>query len=136
MKSLKYILSIEDNSTDIALMTRIFEKKIPDYTIKHISDGEKAVDFIESEDFKMQLPQLILLDIKVPKLDGLEVLRHFRKHKEYKKIPVVMMSSSDLNEDKERAYSLGANSFMAKPKTFLELCDALPALINNWIIQK
>ncbi|MEH6656759.1 response regulator [Leeuwenhoekiella marinoflava] len=134
MKSENYILSIEDNTTDIALMARIFEKRIPDYAIKHISDGETAIDFIESNDFKKQSPKLILLDIKVPKLDGLEVLRHFRKHKEFKAIPVVMMSSSDLNDDKEKAYLLGANSFMVKPKTFLELCETLPALINNWII--
>lgn len=134
MKSDNYILSIEDNATDIALMTRVFDKRIPDYSIKHISDGEAAVDFIESDAFNKQSPRLILLDIKVPKLDGLEVLRHFRKYKEYKKIPVVMMSSSDLNDDKEKAYLLGANSFIAKPKTFLELCETLPALINNWII--
>jgi len=134
LKSDNYILSIEDNATDIALMTRVFDKRIPDYSIKHISDGEAAVDFIESDAFNKQSPRLILLDIKVPKLDGLEVLRHFRKYKEYKKIPVVMMSSSDLNDDKEKAYLLGANSFIAKPKTFLELCETLPALINNWII--
>jgi len=134
LKSENYILSIEDNTTDIALMTRIFERRIPDYAIRHISDGETAVDFIESDAFKKQSPKLILLDIKVPKLDGLEVLRQFRKHREYKTIPVVMMSSSDLNEDKEKAYLLGANSFMAKPKTFLELCETLPNLINNWII--
>ncbi|RXG15708.1 CheY-like chemotaxis protein [Leeuwenhoekiella aestuarii] len=134
MKSENYILSIEDNTTDIALMTRIFERRISDYAIRHISDGETAVDFIESDGFKKQSPKLILLDIKVPKLDGLEVLRQFRKHKEYKTIPVVMMSSSDLNEDKEKAYLLGANSFITKPKTFLELCETLPSLINNWII--
>ena len=74
-----YILSIEDNNTDIVLMNRIFKKSIPEFAIKHITDGQEAMAYVESETFRSHLPKLILLDIKVPKLSGLEILKRFRK---------------------------------------------------------
>ncbi|HAX14370.1 response regulator [Leeuwenhoekiella palythoae] len=129
-----YILSIEDNNTDIALMNRIFQKNIPHYGIKHISDGQEAVAFLESEAFRLQQPKLVLLDIKVPRLNGLQILKKFRKIEAYLGIPVVMMSSSDRKDEIIKAYKLGANSFIEKPRNYPELSKALPALINYWIV--
>ena len=129
-----YILSIEDNNTDIVLMNRIFKKSIPEFAIKHITDGQEAMAYVESETFRSHLPKLILLDIKVPKLSGLEILKRFRKKEEFQAIAVVMMSSSDRKDEIEKAYELGANSFMEKTRTYPELSKALPALINYWIV--
>ncbi|MFI8379953.1 response regulator [Leeuwenhoekiella sp. NPDC079379] len=130
----KHILSIEDNKTDIALMKRIFNKQIPEYEITHISDGEDAVTYLESAGFKNALPKLILLDMKIPKIDGLEILRRFRSNKEYMHIPVVILSSSDLPNDIKEAFEIGANSFVEKPKSYIDLCKTLPVLIEYWIV--
>ncbi|WP_028374807.1 response regulator [Leeuwenhoekiella sp. MAR_2009_132] len=130
----KHILSIEDNKTDVALMKRIFSKHVPDYEITYISDGEEAVSYLESNTFKKALPKLILLDMKVPRVDGLELLRKIRSHEEYLHIPVVMLSSSDLPNDIKEAYEIGANSFVEKPKNYVDLCKALPVLIQYWIV--
>ncbi len=129
-----HILSIEDNQRDVALMKRIFKKHIPEYNLMHICDGEEAMGYLESESFKLALPKLILLDIKIPKLDGLEILKRFRAYKEYLNIPVVIFSSSDLKKDIKEAYEIGANSFLEKPKSYLELSKTLPVLIEYWIV--
>ncbi len=133
MKS-RYVLAVEDNEDDITLMKRIFQKQMPDYTIRYISDGEEALDYLKSKQFKEELPRLILLDIKIPKVNGLELLRSIRKYEEYKSIPVVMLSSSDRDDEIQLSYHLGANSYIEKPKSFTELSKALPAMIDYWIV--
>ncbi|PHQ28749.1 response regulator [Leeuwenhoekiella nanhaiensis] len=133
MKS-KYILAIEDDENDITLMKRIFQKQMPDYTIKYISDGEEALNYLRSTQFKEELPRVILLDIKIPKVNGLELLKNIRGMKDYKSIPVVMLSSSDRQDEIQLSYHLGANSYIEKPKTFTELCKTLPAMMDYWIV--
>ena len=115
-------------------MKRIFTKQIPDYELKQICNGEEAMLFLEGEAFKLRMPKLILLDMKIPKIDGLEILETFRSHREYEHIPVVILSSSDLKKDIKDAYSLGANSFLEKPKSYAELSEVLPVLIKYWIV--
>ena len=133
MKS-NHVLAIEDDETDITLMKRIFQKQLPQYTVKYICDGEEAITYIQSQEFRNEMPRLILLDIKIPKVNGLEILRSLRRNEEYRSIPVVMLSSSDREDEIELSYHLGANSYIEKPKTFLELCKALPALIEYWTV--
>ena len=129
-----HILAIEDDETDITLMKRIFRKQLPQFDVKYISDGEEALTYIDSLAFKTEPPRLILLDIKIPKVNGLEILSELRKTKNYRTIPVVMMSSSDRKDEIELSYHLGANSYIEKPKSFIELCKALPALIEYWTV--
>ncbi|WP_010178284.1 response regulator [Aquimarina agarilytica] len=129
----KYILSIEDNSTDIELMNRIFKKQIEQCEVKYIQDGESAIQFFESQDFEDHPPKCILLDIKLPKMNGLEVLDYFRNKKKIKTIPVIMLSSSDRPEEIEETYNLGGNSFIEKPKDFLDLKEKLPTIVNYWV---
>lgn len=133
MKS-NYVLAVEDDMNDITLMKRIFQKLMPDYRVKYISDGEEALDYLKSQQFKDELPRLILLDIKIPKVNGLELLKSIRKIEDYRSIPVVMLSSSDRQDEIQLSYHLGANSYIEKPKTFTELCKVLPAMMDYWIV--
>jgi len=133
MKS-NYVLAVEDDMNDITLMKRIFQKLMPDYRVKYISDGEEALDYLKSQQFKDELPRLILLDIKIPKVNGLELLKSIRKIEDYRGIPVVMLSSSDRQDEIQLSYHLGANSYIEKPKTFTELCKVLPAMMDYWIV--
>ncbi|WP_442846079.1 response regulator [Leeuwenhoekiella sp. H156] len=129
-----YILAVEDDENDITLMKRIFQKQMPDYSIKYISDGEEALQYLRSTKFKEELPRLILLDIKIPKVNGLELLKNIRLIEEYKSIPVVMLSSSDREDEIQLSYHLGANSYIEKPKTFTDLSRTLPAMMDYWIV--
>ncbi|MCC4213261.1 response regulator [Leeuwenhoekiella parthenopeia] len=129
-----YILAVEDDENDITLMKRIFQKQMPDYFIKYISDGEEALQYLRSTKFKEELPRLILLDIKIPKVNGLELLKNIRLIEEYKSIPVVMLSSSDREDEIQLSYHLGANSYIEKPKTFTDLSRTLPAMMDYWIV--
>ena len=129
-----YILAVEDDENDITLMKRIFQKQMPDYSIKYISDGEEALQYLRSAKFKEELPRLILLDIKIPKVNGLELLKNIRLIEEYKSIPVVMLSSSDREDEIQLSYHLGANSYIEKPKTFTDLSRTLPAMMDYWIV--
>ncbi|UZO81120.1 response regulator [Aquimarina sp. ERC-38] len=128
-----YILSIEDSRTDIVLMNRVFNKEIPNCEVKYIEDGESAVKFFETNQFVENPPKCILLDIKLPKMNGLEVLNYLRNKKKVKNIPVIMLSSSDRPEEISETYELGGNSYVEKPKDFKDLKQKLPEIINYWL---
>ncbi|GAA3522975.1 response regulator [Aquimarina addita] len=129
----QYILSIEDNRSDIALMKRIFNKEIPNCEVRYIEDGESAIQYFESPDFKNQPPSCILLDIKLPKMNGLEVLDYLRNKKKVNSVPVVMLSSSDRPDEINETYALGGNSYVEKPKSFSELKTRLPKIVDYWV---
>ncbi len=128
-----YILSIEDNRTDIALMNRIFEKELTSFQVEHIEDGESAIQFFESKRFVDEPPKCILLDIKLPKMNGLEVLNYLRNIKNNKRTPVIMLSSSDRPEEIEQTYELGGNSYIEKPKSYSDLKEKLPKIVKYWV---
>ena len=128
-----YVLSVEDNSTDIELMNRIFEREIRHCDVKYIQDGESAIQFIESSEFEDNPPKCILLDIKLAKMNGLEVLNYLRNKRNIKNIPVVMLSSSDRPEEIDETYSLGGNSYIEKPKNFIDLKEKLPKIVDYWV---
>ena len=129
----KYILSIEDNRSDIIFMKRVFEHDIKGYTMEFIEDGESAIKFFESKDFQDNPPKCIFLDIKLPKMNGLEVLNYLRNKKNIKDIPVIMLSSSDRQKEIEESYLLGGNSYIQKPKDYLTLKQTFPAIVNYWL---
>ena len=129
----QYILSIEDNRSDIALMKRVFDKEIPQCEVEHLEDGESAIQYFETTQFKETPPKCILLDIKLPKMNGLEVLNYLRNKKGISNVPVVMLSSSDRPEEISETYRLGGNSYLEKPKSFIDLKERLPKIINYWV---
>lgn len=122
------ILLVEDNPMDVDLTQRAFSRhKVPNPL--HIAwDGEQALSFIERWDAGENTPILILLDLKLPKVDGFEVLRGFKDHPQYNKIPVVILSTSTEENDIQAAYHQGANSYLSKPvdfETFIRIVESI-----------
>ncbi|MCC6957160.1 MAG: response regulator [Anaerolineales bacterium] len=120
------ILLVEDNPMDVDLTQRAFNRhKVPNPI--HIAwDGEQALSFIQRWDSGETTPLLILLDLKLPKVDGFEVLRVFKDHPEYGNIPVVILSTSTEERDIRSAYQGGANSYLSKPvdfETFVQIVE-------------
>jgi DNA-binding response OmpR family regulator len=111
---------VEDNEDDQFFLRRAFAAAGIENTIHYVDDGQKAIDYLSSEGAysdreKYPTPCLVILDLKLPKLHGLDVLRWIRAHKEFRSIVVVILSSSPLRNDVDTAYDLGANSFVVKP---------------------
>ena len=133
------ILLVEDNPDDEMLTKRAFKKNNILNEIVVARDGQEAVDFLLyqgnfSEREKGVNPQVILLDIHLPKLDGLEVLRKIRENKETSLVPVVMMTTSDEQEDLITSYKLGANSYIRKPIDFENFVEAVKQLGMYWLV--
>ena len=135
----KTILLIEDNPSDIDLTKRAFAKGhiINDLTV--VEDGQDALDYIfcnakyAHRDIN-QLPALILLDLKLPKIDGLEVLRRIRTAEIIKRLPVVILTSSKEEQDIAISYDLGVNSYIRKPVDFNQFAEAVKHLGLYWLV--
>lgn len=134
------ILLVEDSINDAELAIRALRRKNVCNKIHHVLDGEEALDFIFSkgkyreEAFPSSL-KLILLDIKLPKVDGLEVLKILKEHDQTKLIPVVMLTSSKEEPDIEESYKLGANSYIVKPVAFDKFVEAVVDVGMYWVIR-
>ncbi|MFD0941071.1 response regulator [Pedobacter boryungensis] len=109
------ILLIEDNEGDILLTIEALEDHNVSHNIKTIKDGAAAIAYFEQADDKIEIPDLILLDINLPKRTGHEVLRFIKQHKVYCKIPVIMLTTSSSERDMQLAQQNGADAFMSKP---------------------
>ncbi len=133
------ILLVEDNPDDEALMLRALAKINLADKVVIARDGVEALDYIygrgnhDGRDISV-MPQVILLDLKLPKIDGLEVLRQLRSAPETKLIPVVLLTSSNEEQGRLLGYSLGANSFVRKPIHFTEYADAVRMLGHYWLL--
>jgi len=125
------ILLVEDNPDDIALTTRAFKKYNLVNQIDIARDGVEAIDYLKNNS---KLPSLVLLDIKLPKVDGLEVLQFIRKNESTKLLPVVILTSSKEERDLIESYKLGANSFVRKPVDFDEFMNAVKELGLYWLL--
>jgi two-component system response regulator len=133
------ILLVEDNPDDAALTLRALEKNdITNAMVKIASNGVEALDYLfgtgeyAGRDTSAQ-PQLILLDLKMPKMDGIEVLRRLRQDDRTRLLPVVVLTSSDEKEDIVKIYNLGANSYIRKPVDFDEFTEAVRQLGVYWL---
>jgi two-component system response regulator len=131
------ILLIEDNMNDAELTIRALRKIKVGNNIVHLKDGKEALEFLFGEgQFEgrniNQKPKVILLDLKMPKVDGLEVLEKIKLNGVTKIIPVVVLTSSKENPDVERAYALGANSYIVKPVDFEGFSEAISQLGIYW----
>lgn len=130
------ILLVEDNPDDEALTIRAFSKNGIRNPIAVARDGQEAVDFLLNCDQhdKHERPVLILLDIKLPKLSGIEVLRRIRSENNTKLIPVVMLTTSKEEEDLVKSYSLGANSYIRKPVDFMQFVEVVRQVGIYWLM--
>ena len=135
----KTILLVEDNPDDVDLTLRALKKNkiLNDIQVAH--DGAQALDFLYSHgDFAGRdpslAPALILLDLKLPKVDGLEVLRRIRADDRTRLLPVVILTSSKQEQDLVQSYRLGANSFIRKPIDFHQFADAVLQLGLYWLV--
>lgn len=133
------ILLVEDNPDDAALTLRALEKNdIVNDMVKVASNGVEALEYLfgageyDGRDTTLQ-PQLILLDLKMPKMDGIEVLRRLRQDDRTRLLPVVVLTSSDEKEDIVKIYNLGANSYIRKPVDFDEFTEAVRQLGVYWL---
>lgn len=125
------ILLVEDNPKDALIVQRILKKEQLTDSVVWLKDGEIAVSsLLKKEEY---LPRLILLDIKLPKLTGLEVLKKIRIHPNFKRIPILMWSSSDEIIDIRRAYQNGANGYLLKPFTYQETKEMLRSVASFWL---
>lgn len=112
------ILLVEDNPLDVDLTIRAFKSSNLVNPIEVARDGEEALKYIKKWDDGAAIPVVILLDLKLPKVDGLDVLKTLKQHTIYKTIPIVVLTSSSENSDIKSAYKLGVNSYIVKPVNF------------------
>jgi len=135
----KTILLVEDNPDDVELTLRVLKQNNITNQVKVVNDGVEALDYLFAEgDYSdrdiSDLPAVILLDLKLPKVDGLEVLRRIRADERTKLTPVVILTSSKEEQDLINGYSLGANSYVRKPVEFGQFADAVRQLGLYWLL--
>ena len=133
------ILLVEDNPDDEALTLRALQKNNIRNDVVVAHDGVEALDYLfgtgshAGRDVHL-VPQVVLLDLKLPKVDGLEVLRRLRADERTKLLPVVILTSSNEEQDRLRGYDLGANSYVRKPVDFNQFIEAVRQLGLYWLI--
>lgn len=133
------ILLVEDNPQEIDLTLRALKKNNIGNTVMVVRDGVEALDFLfctnEYADRDPQdMPRLILLDLKLPRIDGLEVLRRIREDERTRLLPVVILTSSNEEQDLLKGYRLGANSYLRKPVDFNRFEDYVKQLGTYWLV--
>lgn len=139
MNTEKIILLVEDNPDDAALVRRVLKKNNVVNQIVEAHDGAEALDYLfgtgahAGRDLRQQ-PQLVLLDLKLPKMDGLEVLHRIRNDPRTRLQPVVILTSSKEEKDVVTSYALGANSYVRKPVDFAEFSEAVRQLGLYWLL--
>jgi CheY-like chemotaxis protein len=133
------ILLAEDNKRDADLTMRALQRKNFSNKIVWVQDGEEALDYLfargnYSHRSVNNKPKVVLLDLKMPKVDGLEVLKEIRRSEKLKDIPVVMLTSSNEEKDIVKSYGYGTNSYIVKPVDFEKFMDAVEDVGYYWIL--
>ncbi len=138
MKALERILLAEDDQRDIELTLAALESINLANKVDVVNNGEQALDYLfKRGDYKDRTngnPAVVLLDLKMPKVDGLEVLAQIKENKQLKNIPVVILTSSKMESDLLTSYDLGANAFIIKPVQFEEFIKAIKEVGSFWAI--
>ena len=135
----KIILLVEDNPSDIGLTQRALAKSRIANEMVVTEDGQEALDYLfasgqyTSRDVS-NLPALVLLDLKLPRVDGLEVLRQIRADPRTSRLPVVVLTTSKEEQDVAHSYDLGANSYIRKPVDFIQFAQAIEHLGLYWLV--
>ena len=132
------ILLVEDSDNDVALTLAAFEDANIANEVVVVKDGQEALDFLFREgayaNDTSAMPAVVLLDLKLPKVDGLQVLQRLKADADLKRIPVVMLTSSREESDLARSYDLGVNAYVVKPVSFTEFAQALKELGLFWAV--
>lgn len=133
------ILLVEDNPTDVELTLRALRKHNLANNVHVVTDGAEALDYIFAtgsyKDRKTdKKPKVVLLDLKLPKVNGLEVLRKIKSHERTKDIPVVVLTSSKEEQDQIESYRLGVNSYIVKPVDFNQFAEVVAKLGFYWML--
>jgi two-component system response regulator len=132
------VLLVEDNPRDAELTMRALSKRHLANHVAHVTDGQAALDFLFREGPYAQrgdaYPQVVLLDLKLPKVDGIEVLRQIRGDQRLKALPVVVLTSSREESDIVKTYHLGVNSYIVKPVEFENFSEAVSNLGFYWLL--
>ena len=132
------ILLADDRDDDVEIVRRALQMAGIDLPLQVVSDGEEAIAYLNGEGkfanrAEYPLPDLFLLDLKMPQKSGFEVLEWVRKHPTLAPLRTIVLTTSDQASDVNRAYALGANSFLTKPLDFLDFRDTLQIMINYWL---
>jgi CheY-like chemotaxis protein len=132
------LLHVEDDPNDVLLLQRAFRKANAQIAIQAVSDGDKAVAYLSGADEyadreKYPLPTVALLDLKMPRKSGLEVLQWIRNEPKLRRLVVVVFTSSKHDEDVNKAYDIGANSYLVKPVGFDMLVDVAKMIQQYWV---
>lgn len=133
------ILLVEDNPGDAEMTIRALRKNNLANNLMHVKDGAQALDFIFAQGeyanrTNKNLPKIVVLDLKMPKINGIEVLRRIKNDERTRKMPVVVLTSSKEDPDVEECYRLGVNSYVVKPVEFDEFFKAVSDLGLYWMI--
>jgi len=133
----KFILLVEDDPNDVLLLERAFQKAGLQNLLKFVRDGGQAIDYLSGRGIyedrnQFPLPFLLLLDLKMPGTDGFEVLQWIRSQPELMRLLIVVLTSSNLQSDVDRAYELGANSYLVKPVGFEEMVNLIKRFEIYW----
>ena len=133
------ILLVEDNPDHVMLIKNVLEENNLRNEIYVVTDGQEALDYMYhrgkyADESKVPRPGLILLDLKLPKVDGFEVLSQLKSDPELKSIPIIILTTSSQDEEIVRGYALGANSYVAKPVKFSEFADKIKNLQLYWVL--
>lgn len=130
----KPVLLVEDNPMDADLTIRAFRRRNLTNPIHVARDGEEALDWLPRWEAGEPRPAVILLDLKLPKVDGLEVLRQLKAHPAFRVIPVVVLTTSTQDADIQTAYQLGANSYIVKPVNFDKFVEVSAQIELYWMV--
>src|SRR6478609_626568 len=126
------ILLVEDNPNDAELTIRALKKNNLANSLVHLEDGQEALDFLYDE--QNEMPKLILLDLKMPKIDGIDVLRKLKSDEKKRIIPIVVLTSSKEEKDIVESYKLGVNAYIVKPVDFDQFVKAVSQIGLFWLI--
>jgi CheY-like chemotaxis protein len=132
------VLHIDDDANDTELLQAATRRADVPFVLHNVEDGEQAIDYLSgrgiyADRLRYQPPTLILLDLKMPRATGFEILRWIREHSDWNRVPVVVLSGSELQDDVRQAYAFGANSYLVKPLGFEALVSLVKSINTVWL---